>query len=74
MASTIGTALGNTHGSCRPLPRIVVSSPVLVTVFCSLPIVDVGLKATLITIFSPFDIPPCTPPLLLVRVLVRPIK
>ena len=42
----------------------------LVTVFCSRPIVDVGLKATRKTIFSPFDMPPWIPPLLLVRVLL----
>ena len=33
MASTIGTALGSTQGSCLPLAARVVSSPSLLTVF-----------------------------------------
>lgn len=43
--STMGAARGSTQGSWRPFPLIVVSSPPLVTVFWSCPIVDVGLKA-----------------------------
>ncbi len=38
------------------------------TVFCLMPIVDVGLKPIRMTMSSPFDRPPCTPPLRLVRV------
>jgi hypothetical protein len=38
------------------------------TVFCWTPMVDVGLNATLMTMSSPLDNPPCTPPLRLVRV------
>ena len=111
------TALGRTHGSCRPFPRIVVSDPsctyihtykhtyihtykqtyihtllplnlytntntspppyhshslTLVTVLCSCPMVEVGLKATRMMTVSPLLIPPWIPPLLLVLVLVRP--
>ena len=43
--------------------------PVRVTVFCSLPMVEVGLNATRSTMFSPFEMPPWMPPLLFVRVL-----
>jgi hypothetical protein len=43
------------------------------TVFCSCPIVLVGLKATLMIIVSPLLIPPCMPPDLLVLVRVRPV-
>ena len=43
IASTMGTARGSTHGSWRPLAARVVSSPSLVTVFCSLAIVAVVL-------------------------------
>ena len=70
IASTIGTALGRTQGSCRPFARMVTSSPSLVTVFCSRPMVEVGLNATLMTMFSPLEMPPWTPPLRLVLVLV----
>lgn len=62
IASTIGTALGTTQGSCLPLASRFTSSPPRLTVFWFLAMVEVGLKATLMTIFSPFDRPPCTPP------------
>ncbi len=68
----MGTALGNTQGSCLPLAAKTVSSPVLVTVRCSLPIVAVGLKAARIIIFSPLEIPPWMPPERLVIVRVSP--
>lgn len=45
LTSTMGAARGSTQGSWRPFPLIVVSSPSLVTVFWSCPMVDVGLKA-----------------------------
>ena len=45
MASTMGTALGSTQGSCLPLALRVVDSPSRVTVFCSWLMVAVGLKA-----------------------------
>ena len=60
--STIGTALGKTHGSCRPLALINTSLPSALTVFCYFPIVAVGLKAIFISIFSPLLMPPCIPP------------
>ena len=47
IASTIGTALGSTHGSCRPLALRIVSLPSLSTVGCSMSTVATGLKATL---------------------------
>ena len=47
MASTMGTALGNTHGSCLPLAFMVVSTPSMFTVCCSINRVATGLKATL---------------------------
>ena len=74
IASTMGTARGSTHGSWRPLAARVVSSPSLVTVFCSLAIVAVGLNATRVKMFSPLEIPPWMPPDLLLAVLVRPVR
>jgi hypothetical protein len=47
MASTIGTARGNTQGSCLPLGLIVISLLFMSTVFCSFNNVAIGLKATL---------------------------
>ena len=70
--STIGTALGNTQGSCLPLAANVVASPRALMVCCSLRIVAVGLKATRITIGSPLLIPPWMPPELLVAVCKLP--
>ena len=46
MASTIGTARGNTHGSWRPLAFNVVSMPSILTVSCSISTVATGLNAT----------------------------
>ena len=46
MDSTIGTARGKTHGSCLPRAFIIVFLPSISTVFCSLRIVETGLKAT----------------------------
>ena len=47
MAFTMGTARGNTQGSCRPRALITVSSFWLFTVGCSINKVATGLKATL---------------------------
>ncbi len=47
MASTIGTALGRTHGSCLPRAVNVVLSPPMLTVSCFINSVATGLKATL---------------------------
>ena len=62
MDSTIGTARGSTHGSWRPRAARVAASPSRVTVCCSEAMVDVGLNATLTTMSSPLEMPPCTPP------------
>jgi hypothetical protein len=72
IASTIGTARGRTQGSWRPRFFRVVSWPWRSTVRCSCMIVAVGLKATRKWIDSPLVMPPCTPPLRLVRVRTRP--
>src|SRR5688572_1997500 len=61
MASTIGTALGSTQGSCRPRARRTVASPSVVTVSCALLMVAVGLKATRKPMPSPLEIPPLQP-------------
>ena len=58
MVSTIGTALGTTHGSCRPLAAKTPVVPSYVAVVCGKLIVAGLLNATLKKIFSPFDIPP----------------
>ena len=44
--STTGTALGKTHGSCRPRAVKVVGFPSRSMVCCSCKIVATGLKAT----------------------------
>ena len=49
----MGTARGNTQGSWRPPAARVVSLPPEVTVFCSVRIVAVGLKAIRRLIDSP---------------------
>ena len=46
IASTTGTALGNTHGSCRPRAVSLVGFPSKSTVSCSIRRVATGLKAT----------------------------
>ena len=68
MASTIGTARGTTHGSCRPRALSSVSTPSRFTVFCACVIVDVGLNAIFISIISPLEMPPWIPPERFVRV------
>jgi hypothetical protein len=45
MASTMGTALGNTHGSCRPVALSEVSAASVLTVCCVLLMVETGLNA-----------------------------
>ena len=45
--STIGTALGTTHGSCLPFPLMVIFLFLSLILFWSFIIVDTGLKATL---------------------------
>lgn len=57
MASTIGTARGNTHGSWRPLAFNVVSMPSILTVSCSISTVATGLNATRKKISCPLLIP-----------------
>ncbi len=47
MASTMGTALGTTQGSCLPLPETTVSSPFISILYWSLMMVATGLNATL---------------------------
>ena len=47
IASTIGEALGKMQGSCLPFSSKRHSLPIKSTVFCCLPIVETGLKATL---------------------------
>ena len=44
MDSTMGTALGKTHGSCRPRAVKVVAFPSISTVSCSVRMVATGLK------------------------------
>mmetsp|Transcript_6484 Transcript_6484/g.19173 ORF Transcript_6484/g.19173 Transcript_6484/m.19173 type:complete len:283 (-) Transcript_6484:384-1232(-) len=68
--STMGTALGTTQGSCLPLKTVSTSSASLVTVFCLMAMVEVGLKAMWRTMFSPFEMPPWMPPDLFVFVLI----
>ena len=46
IASTMGTARGNTHGSWRPRAFSVVSIPSMLTVCCSISTVATGLNAT----------------------------
>ena len=62
IASTMGTARGRTHGSCRPRPRMVVSSRSTLTVACSCMMVAVAGTDPK-NRSSPLLIPPCTPPL-----------
>lgn len=45
--STIGGALGSTHGSCLPFVSNIIDFPSNVCVYCGNPILDTGLKATL---------------------------
>ena len=47
MASTIGTALGTTQGSCLPFPIISTLSPFLFIVYWEFIIVETALNATL---------------------------
>ena len=58
IASTIGTALGTTHGSCLPFPFISVASKDSLIVSCVCIIVATGLNATLKSIGIPLEIPP----------------
>jgi hypothetical protein len=62
IASTTGTALTATHGSCRPLGGITTSLPSVSKVSTGRISVGAGLKWTVIVTGMPFDIPPCTPP------------
>ena len=62
MASTIGTALGRTHGSWRPRASRVTGSLEVFTVSWADEMVAVGLNATRQTTSAPFEMPPCTPP------------
>jgi hypothetical protein len=47
MASTMGTALGTTQGSCRPLPSTITLFPLLSMLSWSFMMVATGLKAIL---------------------------
>ena len=58
IASTTGTALGSTHGSCRPRAFKVVFFPETSTVSCSRSRVATGLKATRKQMSCPLDMPP----------------
>lgn len=66
--STMGTALGTTHGSCLPSAFNSTLSPLKSTVSCFIPIVAGGLNATRNKIFAPLLIPPWIPPELFVKV------
>ena len=57
IASTIGTARGNTHGSWRPRAFSVVSIPSMFTVSCSIKTVATGLNATLKKMSCPLLFP-----------------
>ena len=46
IASTIGGALGKTHGSCLPLASKIIGFPIKSHVSYGLPIVDTGLNGT----------------------------
>ena len=72
MASTMGTARGSTHGSCRPRPLSTVGLPSSSTVSWACMMVAGGLKAARRTMFSPLLIPPWMPPERFVLVLMRP--
>lgn len=72
MASTMGTARGTTHGSCRPRAVRVSPTPARVTVSWGRAMVEVGLKAMRRMMGSPFARPPWMPPLRLVRVRTSP--
>src|SRR5437667_12466621 len=73
IAWTTGTAFGTTQGSCLPFTeRLVSSIRETSTVFCALAMDDGGLKATRRSNGIPVDIPPRTPPELLVRVAILP--
>ena len=72
MASTTGTALGNTHGSWRPRAFRVVGLPSRSRVSCSCKIVATGLNAIRKYISCPLLIPPCMPPLWFVAVSMLP--
>lgn len=71
IASTMGTARGRTHGSCRPRPITFTPASSRESVHCSLAIVAVGLNATLKSKGCPEVIPPKTPPALFVFVCRR---
>ena len=58
IASTMGTARGNTHGSWRPRAFSVVSIPSMLTVCCSISTVATGLNATRKKISCPLLSPP----------------
>mmetsp|Transcript_46866 Transcript_46866/g.111599 ORF Transcript_46866/g.111599 Transcript_46866/m.111599 type:complete len:314 (+) Transcript_46866:301-1242(+) len=72
MVSTIGTARGTTHGSCRPFASRTVATPMKSAVGWALPMVAGGLNARRSTIGIPFEMPPWTPPEWLVVVTIRP--
>ena len=72
MASTIGTARGRTHGSCRPWASSVTASLFWSTVCWGWEMVAVGLKATRKSTSLPLLMPPCTPPEWLLDVRGRP--
>ena len=62
IASAIGTALIPTQGSCLPLISSSTSFPSLSMDVVALLMLDVGLIKKLISISSPFEIPPRIPP------------
>ncbi len=62
IASAIGTPLMPTQGSCLPFVTTVVSLPFVSILLPGCKILDVGLKASLVIISCPVDIPPKIPP------------
>ena len=75
MASTTGTARPQIVGSRRVMGDRMVSSMVaMLTVFCGIEMVEVGLTATRPRISSPFEIPPRMPPAWFVSNVTRPFS
>ncbi len=72
-ASTAGTALGTTHGSCLP-PTFILALSILdkFTVCCSFAMDGVGFMATRIVMGIPEEMPPSMPPARFVAVKTLP--
>jgi len=61
------------HGSCLPPTEMLSARPRVSTVRCRFNMDEGGFTATRMTISSPFEIPPSTPPEWLVRVPTLPV-